>query len=282
MQVTTTIVEYQKTIEQTSIKSHKIGFVATMGALHQGHASLISLAKKECDIVVCSIFINPSQFNNPNDFATYPKTIDKDIELLKQANCDILFLPSVEEIYPKKQNLNTYSLSGLDVMFEGEKRPGHFNGVCNVVHRLFKIICPQKAYFGKKDFQQLAIIKHMSKNLNLNVEIVGCQTAREKNGLAKSSRNLLLSEKAKSDAGVIFNSMKKAKEKLKEIEIPDIILAVKNELKKIPNSKIDYVNIAETSTLKPINKLKEGQKIVMLIAVFVENVRLIDNLMLNE
>tara|TARA_B110000908_G_scaffold143127_1_gene171848 strand:+ start:2654 stop:3502 length:849 start_codon:yes stop_codon:yes gene_type:complete len=282
MQVTTTIVEYQKTIEQTSFKNLKIGFVATMGALHQGHVTLIDLAKKECDIVVCSIFINPTQFNNPDDFASYPKTIDKDIALLQQANCDILFVPSVEEVFPKEQKLKTYSLNGLDLLFEGEKRPGHFNGVCNVVHRLFQIIEPQKAYFGKKDFQQLAIIQHMSNQLNLGIEIVGCETARETNGLAKSSRNLLLSEKAKSDAGIIYSSMKEAKSELEKIEISEIILAAKNKLQKIPNSKIDYVSIAETSMLEPIYKRKEGQKIVMLVAVFVENVRLIDNLMLNE
>lgn len=282
MQVTTTIDEYQKIIEQASLKNLKIGFVATMGALHQGHITLIELAKKECEIVVCSIFINPTQFNNPDDFATYPKTIDKDIELLVQANCDILFLPNTEEVFPKEQKLNSYSLSGLDVLFEGEKRPGHFNGVCNVVHRLFQILKPQKAYFGQKDFQQLAIIQHMTEKLGLGVEIVGCKTAREANGLAKSSRNLLLSDKAKSEAGIIYNTMMEAKSEFEKIEIPELIKIAKNKLKKIPNSKIDYVSIAETSTLQEVNKRKKGQKIVMLVAVFVENVRLIDNLMLNE
>ena len=282
MQVTTTIVEYQKTIEQAALKNPKIGFVATMGALHKGHITLINQAKQECDLVVCSIFINPTQFNNPDDFASYPKTIDKDLALLEQANCDILFLPPVEEVFPKKQKLNSYSLNGLDLLFEGEKRPGHFNGVCNVVHRLFQIIEPQKAYFGQKDFQQLVIIRHMSDQLNIGVEIVGCKTAREANGLAKSSRNLLLSQKAKSDAGIIYNSMMEAKSELEKTEISKLILETENKLKKIPNSKIDYVSIAETSTLQPINKRKKGQKIVMLVALFVENVRLIDNLMLNE
>lgn len=282
MQVTTTIVEYKKIIEQEALKNHKIGFVATMGALHKGHISLINQAKQDCDLVVCSIFINPTQFNNPNDFATYPKTIDKDLALLEQANCDILFLPSVEEVFPKKKKLNSYSLDGLDVLFEGEKRPGHFNGVCNVVHRLFQILEPQKAYFGQKDFQQLAIIRHMTKQLNLGVEIIGCKTAREANGLAKSSRNLLLSQKAKSDAGIIYSSMLEAKSELEKTEISKLILEAENKLKKIANSKIDYVSIAETSTLQPINKKKKGQKIVMLVAMFVEKVRLIDNLMLNE
>lgn len=282
MQVTTTIVEYKKIIEQEALKNLKIGFVATMGALHKGHITLIDQAKQDCDLVVCSIFINPTQFNNPNDFATYPKTIDKDLELLEQANCDILFLPSVEEVFPKEKKLNSYSLDGLDILFEGEKRPGHFNGVCNVVHRLFQILEPQKAYFGQKDFQQLAIIRHMTKQLNLGVEIIGCKTAREANGLAKSSRNLLLSQKAKSDAGIIYSSMVEAKSELEKTEISKLILETETKLKKIANSKIDYVSIAETSTLQPINKKKKGQKIVMLVAMFVENVRLIDNLMLNE
>lgn len=282
MQVTTTIVEYKKIIEQEALKNLKIGFVATMGALHKGHITLINQAKQDCDLVVCSIFINPTQFNNPNDFATYPKTIDKDLALLEQANCDILFLPSVEEVFPKEKKLNSYSLDGLDVLFEGEKRPGHFNGVCNVVHRLFQILEPQKAYFGQKDFQQLAIIRHMTKQLNLGVEIIGCKTAREANGLAKSSRNLLLSQKAKSDAGIIYSSMLEAKSELEKTEISKLILETETKLKKIANSKIDYVSIAETSTLQPINKKKKGQKIVMLVAMFVENVRLIDNLMLNE
>lgn len=282
MQVTTTIVEYKKIIEQEALKNLKIGFVATMGALHKGHITLINQAKQDCDLVVCSIFINPTQFNNPNDFATYPKTIDKDLALLEQANCDILFLPSVEEVFPKEKKLNSYSLDGLDVLFEGEKRPGHFNGVCNVVHRLFQILEPQKAYFGQKDFQQLAIIRYMTKQLNLGVEIIGCKTAREANGLAKSSRNLLLSQKAKSDAGIIYSSMVEAKSELEKTEISKLILETETKLKKIANSKIDYVSIAETSTLQPINKKKKGQKIVMLVAMFVENVRLIDNLMLNE
>jgi pantoate--beta-alanine ligase len=281
MQVTTTIVEYQKTIEESALKNFKIGFVATMGALHHGHASLIALAKQECDLVVCSIFINPTQFNNPDDFTTYPKTIDKDIDLLKKANCDILFLPSVEEIFPKEQNLKTYTLDGIDVLFEGQKRPGHFNGVCNVVHRLFEILKPQKAYFGEKDFQQLAIVRHMTEKLKLEVEIVGCPTSRDRNGLAKSSRNLLLSEKAKSDAGIIYSSMLEAKSVLEHCDILDLISSTKNKIKKIPNSKIDYVEIADASTLKPITEKKEEQKIVMLVAVFVEKVRLIDNLMLN-
>jgi pantoate--beta-alanine ligase len=281
MQVTTTIVEYQKTIEESALKNFKIGFVATMGALHHGHASLIALAKQECDLVVCSIFINPTQFNNPDDFTTYPKTIDKDIDLLEKANCDILFLPSVEEIFPKEQNLKTYTLDGIDVLFEGQKRPGHFNGVCNVVHRLFEILKPQKAYFGEKDFQQLAIVRHITEKLKLEVEIVGCPTSRDRNGLAKSSRNLLLSEKAKSDAGIIYSSMLEAKSALEHYDILDLISSTKNKIKKIPNSKIDYVEIADASTLKPITEKKEGQKIVMLVAVFVEKVRLIDNLMLN-
>lgn len=281
MQVTTTIVEYQKLIEGSSLKNFKIGFVATMGALHHGHASLIALAKQECDFVVCSIFVNPTQFNNPNDFATYPKTINKDIDLLKKANCDVLFLPTVEEVFPKNQALKSYKLDGLDILFEGEKRPGHFNGVCNVVHRLFDILKPQKAYFGEKDFQQLAIVRHISEKLKLKVEIIGCPTSRDCNGLAKSSRNLLLSEKAKSDAGIIYSSMLEAKTALDQIDITDVISSTKNKIQKIPNSKIDYVAIADANTLTPITEKKKGQKIVMLVAVFVEKVRLIDNLMLN-
>jgi pantoate--beta-alanine ligase len=282
MQVTTTINEYRKTINQKTNKNSLIGLVATMGALHDGHLSLIKTAKKGCDLVVCSIFVNPTQFNNPEDFKSYPDTIENDIKLLEQVDCDLLFLPSEAEIYPKNIKLNHYFLNELDVLFEGEKRPGHFNGVCNVVHRLFDIIKPQKAYFGKKDFQQLAIVKYMTESLSLNVEIVGCTTEREVNGLAKSSRNLLLSKNAKEKAGIIYKSMAQAKDNLGKVNILELIQTAKNNIKTLPNSEIEYVDIAEVSSIKPVNKFTGNQKLVMLVAVSVENVRLIDNLMLNE
>ena len=186
-----------------------IGFVPTMGALHEGHLSLVKDSKKNSDITVVSIFVNPTQFNDPEDLKRYPRTLEKDLDLLKSVNCDLVFAPSVEEIYPEPDT-RKFDFGYLESIMEGAKRPGHFNGVGQVVSRLFDIVQPHKAFFGMKDFQQVAIIKNMVKQLNYSVEIISCPIVREENGLAKSSRNTLLEENYKKNAPHIYATLKKA------------------------------------------------------------------------
>ena len=189
----------------------EVGFVPTMGALHQGHISLVNRAAADCKIVVVSIFVNPTQFNNPADLEKYPRTIENDCEMLEKAGATIVFIPSIEEIYPQKDN-RIFDLGGLDSNGEGPHRPGHFNGVAQVVTRLFDIVKPKFAYFGEKDFQQLAIIRYFSKKLNYPLKIVSCPTVRESDGLAMSSRNLLLTSEHRRVAPTIYKTLKKAAE----------------------------------------------------------------------
>ena len=263
-------------------KNQLIGFVPTMGALHKGHISLIEKAKKECDIVVCSIFINPTQFNNKKDLAIYPSNISRYKKMLSDANCDILFLPNVNTMYPDELVSKKYLLEGLDSDFEGKKRPGHFDGVCTIVHQFFNLIRPNKAYFGQKDFQQLTIIKHLVKIQKLNIEIVACPIIRESNGLAKSSRNVHLSESAFQNCSAIYESLKHAKVLFHEERINEIIPTITSMLKKIPNSKIEYINLAYTESLKKVDKIDPNLAMVLLVAIKVENVRLLDNILLKD
>ena len=192
-----------------------------MGALHEGHLALVKSAKKDCDIVVCSIFINPTQFNNVIDLENYPVTIKKDIKLLEENFCDVLFLPKTTEMYPIGLITKQYDLNGIDKLLEGRKRPGHFNGVCTIVHKLFSIIQPNMAYFGEKDFQQVAIIKQLVNHLSLDIQIKTINTVREKNGLAKSSRNTLLNEEQRKKASYIYESLKKNQKTLRKIRLLD-------------------------------------------------------------
>jgi pantoate--beta-alanine ligase len=282
MQIATTIDDINHFLQKTRNQNKIIGFVPTMGALHTGHISLIKKDKQECDLVVCSIFVNPTQFNNPNDLKNYPITIEDDKKMLKNVSCDILFLPVVKTIYPSQAHSISYELKGLDSKFEGEKRPGHFDGVCTVVHRFFEIIKPNKSYFGQKDFQQLSIIKHLVKLLNLKIDIIECPIIRESNGLAKSSRNVLLSQKAKNDAALIFKSLKNAKLMYSKTKNETVISETIKQLKKIPNSKIDYVSIADPITLEEMKSGYNNHNLVMLVAIEIENIRLIDNIMLKD
>ena len=206
MKVFNFIVDVQRFVEEKHNLGLKIGFVPTMGALHEGHLSLINRAKKDNDIVVCSVFVNPIQFNNPADLEKYPRTPEKDIEKLEQAGCDAVFMPTAEEMYPNKVE-DHYDFGDLERVMEGACRPGHFNGVAIVVRKLFEIVTPNRAYFGEKDFQQLAIINKMVSNLNMNLEIVPCPIVREKDGLAMSSRNVRLNETERAIAPKIFATL---------------------------------------------------------------------------
>ena len=269
---------------QQKIKSLKngttIGFVPTMGALHEGHLSLVEKAKKENDIVVVSIFVNPTQFDNADDLINYPKTIEKDLSLLKSFNCDIVFTPSPEEIYADDIQSQSFDFDGLEFQMEGKFRAGHFNGVGTIVERLFKVVKPHKAYFGEKDFQQIQIIRKMVEKRNLPVQIISCPIHREKDGLAMSSRNTRLTTAQRAAAPFIYETLKKAKTLFGTKNASEVIKWVENEFKNHPLFNLEYVEIADEETLLPIETKNPTKKYRAFIAVFAGKVRLIDNISL--
>jgi len=258
----------------------KIGFVPTMGALHQGHISLIEKSKSENDITICSIFINPTQFNNPNDFEKYPVTIETDIEQLELNGCDILFMPSVDDIYPKNFQKSNFELGYLDTILEGKHRAGHFQGVCMVVKRLLEIVHCDILYLGQKDYQQCMVIKKMVMDLNIPVEIKISPTVREQNGLAMSSRNKRLNEAQKEAAVVIFEVLCFLKENIFESDTADLKVKSVEKLK-ANGFDLDYVEITD-ELLKTITTAEKKETIVALIAATIGDVRLIDNMILNN
>ncbi|MDB2368806.1 pantoate--beta-alanine ligase [Flavobacteriales bacterium] len=282
MHILTNIDSLKQFVDRYKIEKKRIGFVPTMGALHEGHLSLVRQAQQDCDIVVCSIFVNPTQFNNSKDLENYPITIEQDSKLLEEQACDILFLPSAKEMYPNGLTTNTYLLNGIDKMLEGRKRPGHFDGVCTIVHRLFSIVEPNAAFFGEKDFQQLAIIKQMVQSLSLPIDIKSGITIREKNGLAKSSRNKLLTASQQQKASQIYDSLIKVKSLYGQLDNEEIKEKIGLEINQTEEMKLDYIAIVKPHTFEPIIGKAQKQEARVLIAVFLGNVRLIDNLSLND
>jgi pantoate--beta-alanine ligase len=259
-----------------------IGFVPTMGALHQGHLSLIQKSMSENAVTVMSIFVNPTQFNNSADLDNYPRTLDADVEKLKQLSDNIIiFAPSVEEIYQGKTQAQHFDFDGLENEMEGKHRPGHFNGVGTIVKRLFEIVQPNKAYFGEKDFQQLQIVKKMVQKTHLPVEVIGQPIFRETSGLAMSSRNERLSEKDRILAAFIYKTLKVAKSQFGTKSAKEVIIWVKNEFESNSNFKLEYFEIADESTLKSITEKECDKKYRAFIAVFMNDVRLIDTISLN-
>lgn len=254
-----------------------IGFVPTMGALHSGHLSLVKECKKNSDITVVSIFVNPTQFNDQEDLKRYPRTLEKDTELLKTVDCDIIFAPSVQEIYPEPDS-RKFNFGYVESIMEGARRPGHFNGVGQVVSRLFDIVRPDKAFFGMKDFQQVAIIKNMVKQLNYNIRIVPCPIVREESGLALSSRNTLLNEDCKKNAPHIYATLKKARNLASQMSVADLKKWITDEINNNPYLETEYVEIVDDTTLKIIeNWTEEGTKVAC-VAVHAGEIRLIDNI----
>ena len=254
-----------------------IGFVPTMGALHEGHLSLVRRSVKENDCTVVSVFVNPTQFNNPEDLKTYPRTLDADVELLKGTGCDLVFAPSVEEMYPEPDQ-RTFDFGDLETVMEGAMRPGHFNGVGQVVSRLFDYVRPDRAYFGMKDFQQVAVIKKLVELLNMNVEIVSCDIIREKDGLAKSSRNLLLTPEHREIAPLIHQAMKQAVAEHQTQTVKETIQKTIDVINESPLLEVEYFSIVNDRTLQPIEKWEEAMSPVGCIAVQAGEVRLIDNI----
>ncbi len=268
-------------IKQLKRKSLSIGFVPTMGALHKGHLSLIKQSKQETDITVVSIFVNPKQFNDKNDLDNYPRIIDEDIKKLEKSECDILFLPSVEEMYPRNYTEKFFDLAQLDSTMEGKYRPGHFKGVVAIVSRFFDIIQPHKAFFGEKDFQQLVIIKHIVKQYNYPVKIVACPIVREKDGLAMSSRNILLSEAQRKKAPEIYKTLFESKRLMSVFTVEELKQWVVNKINAIKTMQVEYFEIVDSETLTPIDDWGAKCKKAGCIAVKTGKIRLIDNIKYN-
>lgn len=273
------LIDYLKSIKTNH---SSIGFVPTMGALHQGHLSLMQQSMLENQATVVSIFVNPTQFNNPEDLAKYPRTLDEDIKKIADFNPEIIiFAPTIEDIYEGKPSSQVFDFDGLENQMEGKFRPGHFNGVGTVVKRFFEIVEPTNAYFGEKDFQQLQIVKKMVTKNNLKVAIKGCPIYRDANNLAMSSRNALLSPKEKQEASIIYKTLVGAKAKFQTNSAETVTKWVKKSFEKNPDFKLEYFQIADETTLLPCLRKNKDKKYRAFIAVFVNNVRLIDTISLN-
>lgn len=267
-------------IQRTKNPNITIGFVPTMGALHLGHATLIEASVQQNDISVCSIFVNPTQFGEKADLDNYPKPIEKDIEMLVSLNCDILFLPKYEDVYPKDYQYKTYDLSGLDIKIEGASRPGHFQGVCNVIERFFYIISPDRAYFGQKDYQQTVVVKRLVEITQSNVEITVVPIKRTSHGLAMSSRNIRLSEKGRTNAAFIFKALSQLKEDVQVMSLQDALKKAKQFISAQKGAKIDYLMAVDSYSLDEVNDLSDTDGITIVTVVDYEGVRLLDNIIL--
>lgn len=279
----TTIEEARKAIKKWKAEGLTVGLVPTMGALHDGHASLVTAAVSDCDRVVTSVFVNPTQFGEGEDLESYPRDFERDCKILEEKGCHMVFHPSVQEMYPDGYGTYVNLESEMTKQLCGRSRPGHFRGVCTVVSKLFNITTPDRAYFGQKDAQQLAVIRRMVKDMDFDIEIVGCPIVREADGLAKSSRNSYLSDKERIAALVLSRSIKAAEKAIEEEfdcegegvpagEIKDIMTAI---VAAEPLAKIDYVEAVDGLTLMPKDVLKSGDLVAM--AVYIGKTRLIDN-----
>jgi pantoate--beta-alanine ligase len=253
-----------------------VGFVPTMGALHEGHISLIAISRKETDITVCSIFVNPTQFNNQADLTKYPRTPEKDMDMLRAAGCDVLYMPDVADVYPEKDT-RRFSFGYLDTILEGAHRPGHFNGVGQVVSILLEGIQPDKAFFGSKDYQQVMVVKELARQLKLPTEIVACPILREPDGLAMSSRNVRLNEEERKVAALIPLMMQEARKLVVREGIAAAKAYIAQEVAKQALMKLDYYEVCDAGTLQLLGQYSPSQPAISLIAVFVGSVRLIDN-----
>ena len=264
---------------QQELANHKpseIGFVPTMGALHAGHRSLVEKARRECQIVVVSVFVNPTQFNDKTDLKNYPRTPEADLATLAQAGADYVLMPTTEEIYPEPDT-RQFDFGLIDKVMEGATRPGHFNGVAQVVSRLFDIVKPGKAYFGEKDFQQIAVIKAMIKQLNLDVEIVECPIIRDTDGLALSSRNLLLTKEHRAAAPEIYATLKQCAEKAATLSPQQLTQWVIGEVEKSGLLKVIYFQAVDALSLQEVSSWEQSDRVQGCIAVQAGEIRLIDN-----
>ncbi|CAN5133955.1 pantoate--beta-alanine ligase [soil metagenome] len=274
--------DLSKALLNLKAQGKTIGFIPTMGALHEGHLSLIKVSKSEGNITVASIFINPTQFNDKKDFEKYPITIEKDIYLLEQSGTDILFLPSVNDMYPEGlQPVSSYALGFLETTLEGYYRPGHFQGVCRIVHKFLKIVAPRHLYMGQKDYQQCMVIQKLINDFALPVTLNIVETRREESGLAMSSRNLRLSQEAKPKAAAIYKAHLFVKYNLLKLPLQELQTQAEAIITSAGFEKTDYVAICDAVSLTPLTVYDDQSKLVILSAAYLEGVRLIDNLLLN-
>lgn len=281
MNLVHTINDLQAEMSALKAQGKTVGLVPTMGALHAGHASLVERSVSENDVTVVSVFVNPTQFNDKNDLIKYPRTLDADCKLLETVGAAIVFAPSVEEMYPE-EDTRIFSFAPLDTVMEGKFRPGHFNGVAQIVSKLFDAVKPHRAYFGEKDFQQLAIIREMVRQLKLDLEIVGCPIVREEDGLALSSRNERLSENEREIALKISQTLFKSRTFAAAHSVKETVQFVENEIAKVSGLRLEYFEIVDGDTLQNIENWKDTSYAVGCITVFCGEVRLIDNIKYKE
>ncbi len=277
MKIVETVAELRHLVEESKGVNKTVGFVPTMGALHQGHVSLVKQCRENNDICIVSVFVNPTQFNNLDDLKHYPRSMEQDCSLLEQADVDYVFVPTVNEVYPEEDKRN-FDFGNLDKVMEGEHRPGHFNGVAQVVSRLFDIVQPDRAYFGEKDFQQLVIIKAMVKQLNLDVAVIPCPIVREDDGLALSSRNRRLSSEHRIVAPLIYRILKKSKALIGEKSVEEIKQFVIDNINAEPLLNVEYFDIVDVLSLQEVKNWSDCGDKVGCIVVFAGDVRLIDNI----
>lgn len=267
-------------LRKNKFMERTIGFVPTMGALHNGHISLIKNSLKYNNLTICSLFVNPTQFNNKKDFELYPTPLEKDILKLLAVGCDILFLPTVQEMYPRGEQLKTYELGAIENILEGEYRPGHYQGVCQIVAKLLETVTPDNLYLGQKDYQQCMVIKKLISIQQYPVKVNICKTIREESGLAMSSRNIRLSTAEKKRATLIYETLLQIKKSIQPGELAELKNNMINKLAK-NKFKVDYVAFADAENLLPVVNWNGKQKLVALIAATLNEVRLIDNMPLN-
>lgn len=276
MQIFNAISSLQIFLTSQRLLGHTIGFVPTMGALHTGHLSLMEASKKQNHLTVCSIFVNPTQFNNAHDLLVYPRTLEADCQMLESVGCDAVFAPSVKEMYPQLPQIK-FDFGDLERVMEGQFRPGHFNGVGIVVSKLFNIVQPDNAYFGQKDLQQCAVVNRLVKDLSFSLTLNICPTQRETDGLAMSSRNRNLSPEQRTDAPHVYKALQKAVDLLKENKASgEVKTFVEQYFKALSNFELEYFEISDFETLQPINELQK-EKTALCIAAFMGKTRLIDN-----
>ncbi len=277
MEIISKVDELRKQVANLRAGGKSVGLVPTMGALHEGHQSLVERARRENDIVVVSVFLNPTQFNNKEDLRTYPRNAEADAALLESCGVDIAFMPTVEDIYPEPDT-RVFNLGPVAEVMEGAKRPGHFNGVCQIVSKLFMIVEPTRAYFGEKDFQQIAVVRAMIKQLGLNLEIVPCPCVREADGLAKSSRNVRLTPQTRKVAPNIYRVLRESIDFAQDHTVEQTLNWVTATLNAYPEMEVEYYSICDGITLQPVNDWEQSDYIVGCITVYCGDVREIDNI----
>ena len=281
MKVIHTIKDLQAELSVLKAQGKKVGLVPTMGALHAGHASLVKRSVNENEVTVVSVFVNPTQFNDKNDLVKYPRTLDADCKLLEACGATYAFAPSVEEMYPEPDT-RQFSYAPLDTVMEGAFRPGHFNGVCQIVSKLFEAVKPHRAYFGEKDFQQLAIIREMVRQMQFDLEIVGCPIVREEDGLAQSSRNARLSAEERENALKISQTLFKSRTFAATHTVSETLKFVEDAIAAVPGLRLEYFEIVDGNTLQKVDNWNQTSYVVGCITVFCGDVRLIDNIKYKE